>query len=301
MRSSRRSKSTGCVGADTGWAPRHLLLGRRRRARGAAPALREERIPGASSCSTSPGRRPTRGRASTTTRSSCRPCPFTPATGPRLLLAIDASRPRATRSLRALLDGGARTRLSSAFTSISPTRRRPATRSRRRGLLPREDCQFHWRNAAYRDFDDFLARFTRRQAQEAQPRAPPRRRGRRRFRTLPGEDVDSDAVRRRVRVLRSARSLQHGHEHYLNRGFFARIAAGDAGHRASSSSRAGRRRAGRRRDFPARRRHAVRPLLGRERRASTACTSSSATTRASSTASSTASQRSSPARRASTS
>ena len=56
----------------------------------------------------------------------------------------------------------------------------------------------------------------------------------------------------------------------------------------------------RRRAVPARRRHAVRPLLGRQRSACPACISRPATTRASNTACAKACTRSNPARRAST-
>ncbi|MFP5504993.1 MAG: GNAT family N-acetyltransferase [Gammaproteobacteria bacterium] len=85
--------------------------------------------------------------------------PYTPATGPRLLLdpAADAE------SLTDLLTAGAlelcsELGLSSLhwlFTDAADTARLQA-----RGFLLRQGVQFHWRNPGYRDFDDFLDGFT---------------------------------------------------------------------------------------------------------------------------------------------
>lgn len=85
--------------------------------------------------------------------------PFTPATGPRLLV-----RPGADRSAVAgqLLDGAlalARDIGASSLHWLFPTEAESDFLSTR-GLLKRTGCQFHWSNRGYRDFDDFLSGFT---------------------------------------------------------------------------------------------------------------------------------------------
>ncbi len=78
--------------------------------------------------------------------------PFTPATGPRLLAAGDATRDE----LASALLGLARRQGVSSLHVLFPA---PADADalRRAGFLERTGIQFHWRNAGYRTFDDFLA------------------------------------------------------------------------------------------------------------------------------------------------
>ena len=78
--------------------------------------------------------------------------PFTPATGPRLLLADEAY---AAPLLRAAETLCAQNGLSSAHaTFIEPGQRHLFERA---GWLLRNDIQFHWHNRGYGSFDDFLA------------------------------------------------------------------------------------------------------------------------------------------------
>ena len=78
--------------------------------------------------------------------------PFTPATGPRLLLADEAY---AAPLLRAAETLCAQNGLSSAHaTFIEPGQRHVFERA---GWLLRNDIQFHWHNRGYGSFDDFLA------------------------------------------------------------------------------------------------------------------------------------------------
>ena len=78
--------------------------------------------------------------------------PFTPATGPRLLLADEAY---AAPLLRAAETLCAQNGLSSAHaTFIEPGQRHLFERA---GWLLRNDIQFHWHNRGYGSFEDFLA------------------------------------------------------------------------------------------------------------------------------------------------
>jgi predicted N-acyltransferase len=90
--------------------------------------------------------------------------------------------------------------------------------------LLRCDCQFHWENRGYRDFDDFLATFTAEKRKKA-------RRERRRvaesgihFERRFGHEATSGEIERAWQLHRRT-FLQRGNEPYLNLDAFHRIAA----------------------------------------------------------------------------
>ena len=217
--------------------------------------------PGASSFSTGTGRRRTRGWVSITTRSSLSAIPFTPVTGPRLLRRDRAS-PAGRDALAALLLEAARDR---GYPGVHVNFTTPVDQDalEAAGFLRREDCRFLWRNAAYRDFDDFLARFRadkrkklnrerRRVAEAGVDHRDAARRGRR-----------QQALGRGVRVLRA--HLPSARQRALPEPGFSRAhRPGHAGHGARHA-RAPVAATGRRRDIPPRRRHPVWPVLGRVR------------------------------------
>ncbi|MBL0141254.1 MAG: N-acetyltransferase [Betaproteobacteria bacterium] len=78
--------------------------------------------------------------------------PFTPATGPRLLAASDAVRGELAS---ALFDLARRMGVSSLHVLFPADA--DASILRDAGFLERAGVQFHWRNAGYGNFDDFLA------------------------------------------------------------------------------------------------------------------------------------------------
>jgi len=83
--------------------------------------------------------------------------PFTPATGPRLLLADEAY---ATPLLRAAENLCRRHGFSSAHaTFVEPGQRALFEQA---GWLARSDIQFHWLNRGYESFDDFLGQLSSR-------------------------------------------------------------------------------------------------------------------------------------------
>ncbi|NIR60182.1 MAG: N-acetyltransferase [Gammaproteobacteria bacterium] len=82
--------------------------------------------------------------------------PYTPATGPRLLVAPDVDRERVAA---ALLEGAidyAREAGVSSLHWLFPSPR-DLVRLRRSGLLLRMDCHFHWTNRGWHDFDEYLS------------------------------------------------------------------------------------------------------------------------------------------------
>jgi hypothetical protein len=78
--------------------------------------------------------------------------PFTPATGPRLLLSDDAL-------ARPLLAAAEQLCLQNQFSSAHATFIEPAQQAlfEQAGWMLRSDIQFHWHNRDFADFDGFLA------------------------------------------------------------------------------------------------------------------------------------------------
>jgi predicted N-acyltransferase len=82
--------------------------------------------------------------------------PFSPVTGPRMLVRGDIERDAGRR----LLVGGALTlaeRLEASSLHVTFPDEGDWSFMAGQGMLPRRDQQYHWHNAGYGDFDDFLA------------------------------------------------------------------------------------------------------------------------------------------------
>jgi uncharacterized protein len=148
--------------------------------------------------------------------------PFTPATGPRLLVRPDLERELYTARLLAQLEEHAAAQhLSGVHALFIDEAARGACA--RRGWLLRRDCQFHWSNRGYASFEDYLATFTAEKRKKA-------RRERRRvaeagvhFETRFGGELDEPLLDR-IYALHRDTFLRHGHEPYLTRAFFSAVA-----------------------------------------------------------------------------
>ncbi|MCP5340330.1 MAG: GNAT family N-acetyltransferase [Steroidobacteraceae bacterium] len=144
--------------------------------------------------------------------------PFTPATGPRLLVRPDLDRALIAPLLqRTLADLATDNQLSSVHVLFPDEHDRDLLQ--RDGWLMRRDCQFHWTNHGYADFDAFLAGFTADKRKKA-------KRERRRvaelgisFETQLGSEIAPQDLAR-VWDLHRDTFLRHGHEPYLTREFF---------------------------------------------------------------------------------
>lgn len=150
--------------------------------------------------------------------------PFTPATGPRLLLradlARDATQKPATQAqlLKALATHAEQLGVSSVHALFHRADEQAGFESQQ--WLSRRDCQFHWRNDGYADFEQFLATFSADKRKKA-------KRERRRvaeagveYLTLHGADLTTSQLDR-IYALHRETFLRHGHEPYLNREFFS--------------------------------------------------------------------------------
>ncbi|MES1175442.1 MAG: GNAT family N-acetyltransferase [Myxococcales bacterium] len=85
--------------------------------------------------------------------------PFTPATGPRFLVKPTADRERVLQGFAAALPQIAE-KLGVSGAHVLFPEREQADALAALGYLERHGVQYHWRNARYATFDDFLARFT---------------------------------------------------------------------------------------------------------------------------------------------
>ncbi|MGH8294736.1 MAG: peptidogalycan biosysnthesis protein, partial [Steroidobacteraceae bacterium] len=218
---------SGCVGAGTGWEPCPVTLSDDLGLAAAAPAYIKTHSYGEfvfdfawAQAYSRHGRRyyPKLVVA----------VPFTPATGPRLLVRPGLDPAATARRLLAALEADAASRrLSSVHALFLDEPARAACGQA--GWLLRRDCQFHWTNRGYPTFDAYLETFTAEKRKKA-------RRERRRvaeagihFETRFGGDLD-ERLLDSVYAFHRETFLRHGSEPYLTREFFSEIARtlGDA-------------------------------------------------------------------------
>ncbi len=210
---------TGCVGADSGWIPAHIILREADgRLAGALPLYRKFHSWGEFVFDFAWAQAYARSGLEYYPK-LLSAVPFTPASGPRLLASSDAAR-------KELLAGAlelARSESLSSFHVLFPEPGETETLTNH-GLLLRRDCQFHWHNRGYADFAGFLAGFT------AEKRKKTLRERRRiaeagiTFQTLAGHEIDA-ALWRQVYAFHADTFHRHGHTPYLSCEFFQEIAA----------------------------------------------------------------------------
>jgi predicted N-acyltransferase len=141
--------------ARTGWGPRHLLAKLDGQIKGIVPCYLKSHSQGEYVFD--------RGWADAYERAGGRyypklqcSVPFTPATGPRLLIRGDADRERIGSALASgLMALCGVSKASSAHVTFA--REAEWRLLAEHGFLQRTDQQFHWHNHGYAAFDDFLA------------------------------------------------------------------------------------------------------------------------------------------------
>ena len=183
------AETTGSVSPDAGWTPRHLALYEGSRLRAAMPLYEKTHSWGEFVFDWAWAQAYERAGLSYYPK-LVSAVPFTPAPSPRLLRAEPGDDVAATALLAAAVRLVTETDCSSFHVLFPTPQELPLLE--RHGLLVRKDCQFHWHNRDYADFDDFLATFTSAKRKKA-------RRDRRRvadagirFRRLSGADMSRD-------------------------------------------------------------------------------------------------------------
>lgn len=149
-------EQSGSACARTGWGPRHLVARRDGNIVGLVPCYLKSHSQGeyvfdrgwADAYERAGGQYYPKLQASV---------PFTPATGPRLLVRAGVDDPD---QIRTALAGGLKALCNATETSSVHVTFAPEDEWNflaKQGFLQRTDQQFHWRNAGYGSFEDFLA------------------------------------------------------------------------------------------------------------------------------------------------
>ena len=148
--------------------------------------------------------------------------PFSPVTGARLLVRQDMPRSEVAPLLVQVMQQATKLQqLSSAHVLFTDDTDRQLLQDA--GWLLRRDCQFHWHNQGYADFEAYLATFT------AEKRKKTKRERRRcveagiSFRTLQGSELTPELLQI-IYDLHAQTFRARGNEPYLNLAFFTEIA-----------------------------------------------------------------------------
>jgi predicted N-acyltransferase len=158
-------EASGCVAPDTGWTPMHLVCRHQDAIVGALPLYLKAHSYGEFVFDWAWADAYARAGIDYYPK-LVSAVPYTPATGPRLLLHAGADADAVAGALRRSAIGLAERLGLSSLHVLFPAEGELAG-WRQDGLLERRDCQFHWRNADYADFDDFLAGFSSKRRKEA--------------------------------------------------------------------------------------------------------------------------------------
>lgn len=215
---------SGCATEATGWLPRHLTLWRGERLIAAAPAY--VRADSDGDFSRDWGWADAAHRAGIPYYPKLTiTVPFTPVTGRRFLVAADESRAACVGELvkaaRALAADEGATSVHVLFPGADEARELEAA-----GLARRVAFQYHWRNAGYRDPEEFLARFSSKKRNQARrERAAPARQGIT-IRTVRGDELASDPLkwgRAAYELHRSTVDKLMWGRRWLNRAFYEHV------------------------------------------------------------------------------
>ncbi len=218
---------TGCVGADTGWYSAPLTLHDPHGLAAAAPAYVKAHSFGEFVFDFSWAQAYAKYGLDYYPKLVLG-VPFTPVSGPRLLVRPDAGAAETRAQLIATLREFAESRgLSSIHGLFVSEEDRVAFEAA--GWLPRRDVQFHWQNRGYTSFDHYLEGFT------AEKRKKTKRERRRviedgiRFETLHGSELTESMVDEAFDLHRHT-FLRNHNEPYLTRECFRQLpmALGDA-------------------------------------------------------------------------
>lgn len=215
-------EATGCVHPDKGWAPAHITLHEDGELVGAAPAYVKGNSEGEFVFDHSWAQFSYERLNHEYYPKLIVACPFTPATGPRLLAKPGTDVGRLTQGLaeglRRFVD---HVELSSAHVLFPQAQEAELLEAR--GLVCRVGIQYHWRNAGYKTFDDFLARYSsKRRNQIKRERRALVEQGVT-LEVLTGADLTADHLDHAYRFYRATVDKYYWGRQYLNREFFQEL------------------------------------------------------------------------------
>jgi len=212
---------TGCVGPGTGWSGSYITLTDDKGLAAAAPAFGKSHSYGEFVFDFSWAQAYMRLGHAYYPKLTVG-VPFTPATGPRLLVRRDLDSAAVASKLLAAIEQHAKDKRMSSVHALFLDELARDTAAKA-GWLLRRDCQFHWQNHGYASYESYLETFTADKRKKA-------KRERRRvaesgitFETRLGADFDAPLLDR-IYAFHRETFLRHGHEPYLTRAFFTEIA-----------------------------------------------------------------------------
>jgi len=215
-------EASGSASARTGWGPRHLLARLDDGIAGIVPCYLKSHSQGeyvfdrgwADAYERAGGRYYPKLQASV---------PFTPATGPRLLIRDGVDRERiATTLANGLVALCGVTKASSVHVTFAPEAEWKFLAAH--GFLQRTDQQFHWHNEGYGSFDDFLATLNSRHRKAIKRERRDAVANGITIHALNGSDITEDAWDAFFAFYMETGSRKWGRP-YLSRAFFSLIGA----------------------------------------------------------------------------
>jgi predicted N-acyltransferase len=151
-------EESGSVSARAGWGPRHLTVSDGCGVAGVMPLYLKSHSQGEYVFDHSWAHAYERAGGRYYPKLQCA-APFTPATGPRLITRADTDRDQVEQHLI----GGAMTlcqQIRASSLHVTFLTEGEWTRIGALGLLQRQDQQYHWHNAGYGSFEDFLTQLS---------------------------------------------------------------------------------------------------------------------------------------------
>jgi len=222
-------ESTGCVSPDVGWVPLFLGLWHGDSLLAAAPAYVKGHSMGEFVFDQSWARFAEDSLGVAYYPKLVVTVPFTPATGPRLLMAREALAGIGldeARVLNAFAEGLRKVAegLSLSGVHVLFLPEAGAAQLVHAGFHHRYGVQFHWRNAGYESFDDFVARFeSKRRTQLRRELKEPARQGLE-LDVLTGSDITSELMDHVFVFYKNTVERFYWGRQYLNRAFFEEVA-----------------------------------------------------------------------------
>ena len=209
-------ETTGCVCAETGWEPRHVLLWREEQLAGAMPLYLKHHSYGEYIFDWAWADAYQRHGLNFYPKLSSA-IPFTPVSGARLLSDNHADREKLFNAAMTL----AKKLQVSSLHILYPTHDQ-AYELKLRGLILRNSTQFHWCNEEYDSFDAFLARMNQEKRKKIKQERQKIAEQNIRFETLEGSAISREDWQFFDRCYRTTYQ-QHHSTPYLNLEFFLRL------------------------------------------------------------------------------
>ncbi len=212
---------SGAATPRSGWQPQHLLLWRDQQLLAAMPLYLKSHSYGEYVFDWSWAEAWQRSGQAYYPKLLCA-IPFTPATGPRLLLAADVSIADVLgQMLTALKTRIGREQLSGFHLLFPDAELHRAGRAL--GLSERMGAQYHWFNRGFASFDDFLATFSSRKRKNLRKERERVYAQGLHLQVLEGAEISADDWQRFFYFYQMTYAKRSGHGGYLSAEFFSEI------------------------------------------------------------------------------